>query len=100
MAKRDQWSIWYIDANNLYCFAMMQKLPYKDLKYSNTSLDDISNTPDDSYNGYYIFCDFKYSDVCKVKTEQLSLMSNERKIKDNETIEKMQKVEQEQKSYS
>ena len=38
---------------------MMQKLPYKDFKYSDTSLDEgettlqrILNTPDDSDNGY------------------------------------------------
>ena len=27
-------TIWYIEANNLYGYAMMQKLPYKDFKYS------------------------------------------------------------------
>ena len=52
-------SIWYIDANNLYGYAMMQKLPHKDFKYSDTSLDEgettlqrIINTPDDSDHGY------------------------------------------------
>ena len=30
MAEHDQRSIWYIDANKLYGYAMMQKLPYKD----------------------------------------------------------------------
>ena len=25
--------IWYIDANNLYGYAMMQKLPFKDFEY-------------------------------------------------------------------
>ena len=30
----------------------MQKLLYKDFKYSNTSLDFVLNTPYDSDNGY------------------------------------------------
>ena len=47
-------SIWYIDENNLYGFAMMQKLPYKGFEYTTTSLDYILNTPDDSDHGYCI----------------------------------------------
>ena len=34
-------NIWYIDANNLYGYAMMQKLPYKDLQFTTTTLDAI-----------------------------------------------------------
>ena len=41
-------NIWYIDANNLYGYAMMQKLPYKDFQFTTTSLDYILNTPDDT----------------------------------------------------
>ena len=54
-------TLWYIDANKLYGYAMMQKLPFKDFKYQGTcfadsskSLDEIKNTPDDSDHGYYI----------------------------------------------
>ena len=48
-------NIWYIDANNLYGYAMMQKLPYKDFQFTTaTTLDAILNTPDDSDHGYYI----------------------------------------------
>ena len=47
-------NIWYLDANNLYGYAMMEKLPYNDFKYSDTSLDDILNTPDDSDHGYNV----------------------------------------------
>ena len=43
---------------------MMQMLPYKDFKYSTTSLDDILNTPDDSDHGYSIIFDFDYNDIC------------------------------------
>ena len=51
-------TIWYIDANNLYGYAMMQKLPYKDFEFTTTlTLDELLNTPDDSDRGYYIVCD-------------------------------------------
>ena len=37
MEEHDRRSIWYIDASNLYGYALMQKLPYKDFEYSNTT---------------------------------------------------------------
>ena len=39
--SHDRGSLWYIDANNLYGYALMQKLPYKDFEYSNTTLDEV-----------------------------------------------------------
>ena len=77
-------TIWYIDANNLYGYAIRQKLPYKDFKYSDTSLDSILNTPDDRDHGYCIVCDINDTNSCKGRTEQLALMPYKRKIKDNE----------------
>ena len=92
-------SIWYIDANNLYGYAMMQKLPYKVFEIVTTTtldprsgytnprsgfLDVILNTPDDSDHCYYIVCDIDYTNECKERTEQLALMPNKRKINDNE----------------
>ena len=75
----------YIDANNLYGYAMMQKLPYKDFEFiTTTTLDVILNTPDDSDHGYYIVCDIDYTNECKERTEQLALMPNKKKINDNE----------------
>ena len=71
---------------------MMQKLAYKDFKYCNTSLDNILNTPVDSDYGYYIFCHIDYSDDCKDKTEQPSLMPNKKTIT-NWAIEKERNVE-------
>ena len=65
-------NIWYIDSNNLYGYAMMQKLPYKDFHFTATSVDYILNTPDDSYHGYYIVCDIDYTNSCKDRTEQLA----------------------------
>ena len=80
-------NIWYIDANNLYCYAMMQKLSYKDFQFTTTTtttLDTILNTPDNSDHGYYIVCDINYTDTCKDRTEQVALMPDKRKINDNE----------------
>ena len=76
--------IWYIDANNLYGYAMMQKLPYKGFEYSSTSLYTLLNTPDDSDHGYYIVCDINYTNNFKDRTEQLALMPNKTKINVNE----------------
>ena len=80
--------IWYIDANNLYGYAIIQKLPYKDFEYCSTFLDPRSSfldngdtvfrhiliTPDDSDNGYYIVCDNKFTINGKDRTEQLALV--------------------------
>ena len=63
---------------------MMQKLPYRDFKYSDTSLDSILNTPDDSDHSYYIVCDINYTNSCKDRTEQLALMPSKIKLNDNE----------------
>ena len=76
-------NIWYIDAYNLYGYAMMQKLPYKGFEYYSTSLDEILNTPDDSDHGYYIICDNNYTNSCKDRTKQLAVMPNKTKINDN-----------------
>ena len=71
-------TIWYIDANKLYGYAMMQKLPYKDFQFTTTTttttLDTILNTPDDSDHGYYIVCDIEhlYIILMNVKRERNS----------------------------
>ena len=63
----------------------MQKLPYKDFEFTTTiTLDEILNTPDHSDHGHYIVCDIDYTNECKERTEQLTLMPNKRKINDNE----------------
>ena len=79
MAEHDHRSICYDDANNLYGYAMMQKLPYKDFQFTTTTtLDAILNTPDDSDHGYYIVCDIYYANECKERTKQLARMPNKR----------------------
>ena len=62
--------ILYIDANNLYGWAMSQYLPYDDIKFdNNVKLEDILNTPDDSEIGYFVEVDLKYPDNIKQKTK-------------------------------
>ena len=61
----------YIDANNLYGWAMSQYLPTGDLKkikflgnddsvQCNEFKEDIINTPDDNEYGYFVECDSEY----------------------------------------
>ena len=77
-------NILYIDAKNLYGYAMRQKLTYEGFENYSTSLDEIMNTPDDNDHGYYIVCDINYTKSCIDRTEQLALMPNKRKINDKE----------------
>ena len=46
----------YWDANNLYGWAMSQVLPYKDLKFVQTSLEDVLANRDDAETGYAAKC--------------------------------------------
>ena len=51
----------YLDANNLYGWAMSQSLPYKDIKFDNqTSVETVLGTADDSETGYIIECDLVF----------------------------------------
>ena len=84
MAKHDQWSIWYIDANNLYGYALMQKLPYKDFEYSNTTLDEVLKISDGSDYGYWFICDLEYTIECKERTSNLQLLPHRREVENNE----------------
>ena len=62
--------ILYVDAKNLYGWAMSQYLPYDDIKFDNkVKLDDILNTSDDSEIGYFVECDLIYTDNIKEKTK-------------------------------
>ena len=72
--------ILYIDANNLYGWAMSQYLPTGDFKkiklcceYDSVLMkeikEDIFNTPDDNEYGYFIECDLEYLAEIKEKTK-------------------------------
>ena len=58
--------ILYIDANNLYGWAMSEYLPYDEIKIDrNVKLEELLNTPDHSDIGYFIEVDLKYLDNIK-----------------------------------
>ena len=62
--------ILYIDANNLYGWAMSESLPYDEIKHdNNVNLEDILNTRDDSDIGYFVEVDLKYPDNIKERTK-------------------------------
>ena len=62
--------ILYIDANNLYGWAMSQYLPYGDIKFDgDVKLEDILNTSDDSEVGYFVEVDLKYPEGIREKTK-------------------------------
>ena len=47
----------YVDANNLYGFAMVQPLAFKDLNFETicpATLQSILNTADDAETGYFL----------------------------------------------
>ena len=46
--------IWYIDVNNLYGYALLQKLPINDFSFTDVTLDEVLNTDDDSDYGYWV----------------------------------------------
>ena len=51
----------YLDANNLYGWAMIQSIPYKNIKFDNdVTLPAILNTPDDSEIGYMVEADLEF----------------------------------------
>ena len=72
----DKTKIIYIDANNLYGYAMSQYLPTGN--FINIEINDnneqniikqIINTPDDSEIGYFIECDLEYPQSIKLMSE-------------------------------
>ena len=62
-------NILYVDAKNLYGWAMSEYLPYEEVKFDrNVKLEEFLNTPHDSDIGYFIEVDLKYPDNIKYKT--------------------------------
>ena len=96
----------YIDANNLYGWAMSQYLPTGDFKkmrscygiydsaLMNEIKEDILNTPDDNEFGYFIECDLEYPAEIKEKTENFPLCPYQTKADPNLFSEYMNSVKQ------
>ena len=94
-AGHDQVSIWYIDANKLYGYALMQNLPYKGFEYSNVTLDEgettlqsILKTLDASDYGYWVICDLEYTNERKYRTGNFPLLTLRRQVENNELVYK------------
>ena len=62
----------------------MQGLPYKDFEYSNTTLDEVLNTSDDSDYGYWLICDLEYTNESKERTSNFQLLPLGRGVENNE----------------
>ena len=58
----------------------MQKLSYKDFSFTNNTLDEVLNTPDDSDYGYWLICDLEYTNECKDKTSNFQLLPYRREV--------------------
>ena len=67
----------YLDANNLYGWAMSQPLPTKDFKWEKNS-DYYLNIP--KGRGCIIECDLEYTDKCKKKTFRYPLAPERMKV--------------------
>ena len=73
--------ILYIDANNLYGWAMSESLPLDEIKFdTNVELANILNTSDDSDVGYFIEVDLSYPDNIKEKTKNFPFAPENKKI--------------------
>ena len=62
----------------------MQKLPYKDFEYSNTTVDEVLNTSDDNDYGYWLICDLEYDNERKERTSNFQLLPHGREVENNE----------------
>ena len=60
----------YLDANNLYGWAMSQKLPTKDFKWEEDP-DYYKNIPEG--RGCIVECDLEYPNLCKFNTRRFPL---------------------------
>ena len=71
----------YVDANNLYGYAMSQELPTGDFHWEK-NLDYYKKIPEG--RGCIVECDLSYPDTCKFKTMKYPLAPEKRVIKEEE----------------
>ncbi len=58
---KDSTSGLYLDANNLYGWAMSESLPYGDVKFDTTvTIEEVLNTTDDNDIGYFVEVDISF----------------------------------------
>ena len=87
-------NIIYVDANNLYGFAMSQALPYDNIKFEteNICLDEILNTPDDNDIGYFLEVDIEYPHSIRQKTKHFPFCPENKLISKNDFTPYMQSI--------
>ena len=92
-------TILYIDANNVYGWAMSESLPYDEIGtwhvhpdlYLN-KLEKSLNTPDDSDIGYFIEVDVIYPDNIKEKTKYFPFCPAKKTIPKDKSDDYMKKI--------
>ena len=79
-------NILYVDATNLYGFAMSQSLPYDEIKFEteNVCLEEILNTPDDNDIGYFLEVDLEYPYNIRQKTKYFPFCPENKTISKND----------------
>ena len=84
----------YIDANNLYGWAMSEYLPYDEIYFDkNVKLEAVLNIPDDREIGYFIVVDLKFPDNRKYYTKILPYTpENKKKINPDNFTDQMKKI--------
>ena len=75
----------YLDANNLYGWAMSQKLPTSDFKWEADTSYNWRNPPDE--RGYIVECDLECSLNTKFKTQKFPLAPEKLKIRKEDLSE-------------
>jgi hypothetical protein len=69
--NKDENYILYLDANNLYGWAMSESLPFKDIKFdNNVTLEEVLNTKDDNETGYILEVDLLFPKEIHEKLKQ------------------------------
>ena len=85
--------ILYVDANNLYGWAMSEYLPYDEIKFdNNVKLEDILDTLDGSVIGYLIEVDLKYLDNIKEKSKNFPYAPVSKKINPDDFSDQIKEI--------
>ena len=94
-----EYKLLYIDANNLYGWAMMQPQPYKNFILSEVENDDktdwetaIMSLKDDAPIGYFFIVDLEYPDKIKFKSKNLSYCPEHITVNDDYLSEYQKKI--------
>ena len=92
----DNINILYVDAKNLYGWAMSESLPYDEIKFdTNVKLEEILNNPNDSDIDCFIEVDIKYTENKTQKTKHLPFAPENKKINPDDFTDYMKTIKPE-----